>query len=137
MKKSQIIIISAFVLSIIAIIISIFAINSNKNNNDSKVEKTDKVYSVFLNKDATPEEIEILVNKLKENNSIIDIMRISKEEAIKNLKTRLKDKVEDIDNLLDSNSFSEGLSVYAHGTDKELHDIQKLLEKEKIVKSVR
>lgn len=133
MKKNQVIIIIALILSIIAIIISVYAISMNSNNSDSKVEKKEKYYQVVIKKDTTDNEIDDLIDRLKNNSGLVNVRKISKEEMANNIKNKLG---ENYSNYIDSNSFSDGISVLCYGTEKEIKNIKKMLEKETIVDKV-
>lgn len=133
MKKNQVIIIIALILSIIAIIISVYAISMNSNNSDSKVEKMEKYYQVVIKKETTDNEIDDLIDRLKNNSGLVNVSKISKEEMANNIKNKLG---ENYSNYIDSNSFSDSISVLCYGTEKEIKNIKKMLEKETIVDKV-
>lgn len=133
MKKNQIIIIIALILSVIAIIISVYAISMNSKNLDSKTEKKEKYYRVLIKKDVADNEIDDLIDRLKNNSGLVNVSKISKEETANNIKNKLG---ENYNNYIDSNSFSDSISILCYGTEKEISNIKKMLEKETIVDKV-
>ena len=115
MKKNQVIIIIALILSIIAIIISVYAISMNSKNLESKTEKKEKYYQVFIKKDVADNEIDDLIDRLKNNSGLVNVSKISKEETANNIKSKLG---ENYSNYIDSDSFSDSISVLCIGRKK-------------------
>lgn len=88
---------------------------------------------VLIKKDVSDNEIDDLIDRLKNNSGLVNVSKISKEETADNIKNKLG---ENYSNYIDSNSFSDSISVLCYGTEKEISNIKKMLEKETIVDKV-